>query len=317
MQDEARAAKTSAGALLRRGPLAGLLLPALVCLALAALAGCGNGTDVPPHAPVTLTDTPTGSSTSTPTGSPTGSSTGTTTGGTTPAATFGTADLEGKAYASTTVTGHRLAHGTHIELRFDQGRMAVFAGCNTMVAPYEVTGGVLRWTSPPATGMATCNAPLTAQDQWVKATFGNDLRVAGDTSGFTLSNNAVSMQFAPKQAPRLSSVLNRKWTLVGTFANGRSQAVPRGHRPPDVSVAADGTARLFTGCNAGRTKVAVKGQTLSFSGTTATSARCPTALKDVENTMLGVLRATADSATVEETQLVVLRGERGLVFVLA
>jgi heat shock protein HslJ len=315
-QDRGCTPSTPAGVSSRRSWVAALVAPTVVCLALLALAGCGDSTNVPPHAPVTLTDatTPTGMPTGTtsPTGTPTGG-----TAGTSPAATVTSADLDGKTYASTTVSGHSLAHATSIELTFNHGMMAVFAGCNTMVAPYEVSGGVLRWTSPPATGNARCNAPLTAQDGWVKSTFGKDLQLSGDVSAFTLSDGTVEMQFAPKQTPALSSVLNRKWTLAATVDNGRSTGFPSGHRPATVSVAADGTARLYTGCNAGRTKVAVAGRSLSFTATTASSTRCPRVLVPVENTMLAVLRGTADAATLQENRLVLLRGSRGLIFDLS
>ena len=58
--------------------------------------------------------------------------------------------LNGKKFQSTTVTGHDLVPGTHITLTFESGQLGAQAGCNTMSAPYEVSGGTLRWTSEPA-----------------------------------------------------------------------------------------------------------------------------------------------------------------------
>jgi hypothetical protein len=40
-------------------------------------------------------------------------------------------------------------------------------------------------------------------------------------------------------------------------------------------------------------------------------------LVPVENTMLAVLRGTADAATLQENRLVLLRGSRGLIFDLS
>jgi heat shock protein HslJ len=106
------------------------------------------------------------------------------------------ADLDGASYVSTQVTGHDLVADTQIQLRFSSGSLSTSAGCNVMSGPYDVDGGVLRWTGPAASTMMACSDELTAQDVWLTQLFTDGAEVAVDGSTLTLTSDQVTIEFA-------------------------------------------------------------------------------------------------------------------------
>ncbi len=107
-----------------------------------------------------------------------------------------TADLDGASYVSTHVTGHDLVADTQIQLGFDSGSLSTYAGCNLMSGPYDVVGGVVRWTGPAASTMMACSDELTAQDAWLTQLFTDGADVAVDGSTLTLTSGQVTIEFA-------------------------------------------------------------------------------------------------------------------------
>ena len=78
--------------------------------------------------------------------------------GTPVATSLSASDLDGSTYESTSVEGHELVEGTTVQVEFEDGSMAVSAGCNTQFGPYDVTDGVLMWTGPAASSMTKAKA---------------------------------------------------------------------------------------------------------------------------------------------------------------
>lgn len=165
--------------------MAALLRPAIVCLALAALAACsGNSTYAPAATPYTFTPSPAATPSPTGTASPGGS--------------IAMSDLAGNAYTSTAVQGHTLVPRTAVKIRFGPRTMAVTAGCNQMFGRYGLTDDTLNWTSTPVTTSKRCTPELTAQDQWLRTTFRRGLRVSGDpTTALRLSNAVARITLSP------------------------------------------------------------------------------------------------------------------------
>jgi heat shock protein HslJ len=101
-----------------------------------------------------------------------------------------TADLEASTFSSADVSGHDLVDGSTITLSFQDGTMAVKAGCNAQTAEYEVADGTLRWTGPvAATKMACPTDDLAAQDQWLAGLFTDGMDAALDGGRLTLTND--------------------------------------------------------------------------------------------------------------------------------
>ena len=99
-----------------------------------------------------------------------------------------TADLEASTFSSTDVSGRDLVAGSTITLSFQEGTMAVKAGCNAQTAEYEVADGTLRWTGPPAsTKMACPTSDLADQDQWLAGLFTDGMDASLDNGTLTLT----------------------------------------------------------------------------------------------------------------------------------
>ena len=111
-------------------------------------------------------------------------------------------------------------------------------------------------------------------------------------------------------------MLGRSWTAVGTIADGATTRLPCVRRGPPSTSRTDGLARLFTGCNSGRTTVQVDGDTLSFANTRVTQGNCQGPARLTEQTVLSVLDGPADNAELHEKVLIVTKGDQGLVFQL-
>jgi heat shock protein HslJ len=100
-----------------------------------------------------------------------------------------TGDLEASTFSSNDVSGHDLVEGSTITLSFQEGTMAVKAGCNTMTGEYDVSDGTLKWTRPPAaTRMACPTGDLADQDQWLTQLFTDGMDASLDGGTLTLTN---------------------------------------------------------------------------------------------------------------------------------
>ena len=98
-------------------------------------------------------------------------------GGTEPSASDG---AEETALAGTFVTealaGHQLVEGSKLSVAFEEGSMAVSAGCNTLFGAYVDDDG-LHWDSEPAGTMKACDPELEEQDAWLTTLFTEGLSI--------------------------------------------------------------------------------------------------------------------------------------------
>ncbi len=227
-----------------------------------------------------------------------------------------TADLAAVSFVSTRVEGRELVAGTEILLVFELGTMAVSAGCNTMFGEFQVDDGILRWSSGPAQTMKLCNEELSAQDAWLTELFTDGASASYDGSNLVLTAGDVTIELAEQSAEEkdLSALLGRRWTVLGTIADGATQRLPRRGQRPSIGVRANGFSRLNTGCNTGRTVVRVRDGTLVFGPTTTTRRVCPQPEREIERRVLAVLDGRSDAVYTHDDVLVVTKGSSGLVF---
>jgi heat shock protein HslJ len=227
-----------------------------------------------------------------------------------------TADLAAVSFVSTRVEGRELVAGTEILLVFELGTMAVSAGCNTMFGEFQVDDGILRWSSGPAQTMKLCNEELSAQDAWLTELFTDGASASYDGSNLVLTAGDVTIELAEQSAEEkdLSALLGRRWTVLGTIADGATQRLPRRGQRPSIGSAPNGFSRLNTGCNTGRTVVRVRDGTLVFGPTTTTRRVCPQPEREIERRVLAVLDGRSDAVYTHDDVLVVTKGSSGLVF---
>jgi heat shock protein HslJ len=77
-------------------------------------------------------------------------------------------DVVGHSYTSTSVTGHTMAPGTKVTLRFGtDGKLSAGAGCNTLSGNYLIQNGQLVAGQLAMTEMACIPASRQAQDAWL------------------------------------------------------------------------------------------------------------------------------------------------------
>lgn len=224
------------------------------------------------------------------------------------------AALDGTSYTSTSVEGRELAPGSAIEMSFEDGSMSVWAGCNTLFGPYEVSGTTLSWTTDPAASMMMCEPVLAEQDQWLTGLLTAGVTATGDSAALTLEGDGVTIELASAPADDLEGLLGRTWTGLGTVSEGAVSRLPVDTRRPRLDVGPDGLARVFTGCRSGRTTVRIDGETIDFANTTVQRGRCTGAAGRTDRAVLALLDGPSDNAELHESLLVVTRGGRGLLF---
>lgn len=142
------------------------IVPAALLLAALPLAGCGSEDDSASEPPASVTAD----------------------------------DLDGSSYASTEVTGHELVEGTRVQVSFEDGVLAVSAGCNTMSGEYDVTGEQLAWSGEPAATMMGCLEDVAAQDQWLTSLFQSGVTVRLVDGELELTQDDVVLTLEPSDS---------------------------------------------------------------------------------------------------------------------
>ncbi len=222
--------------------------------------------------------------------------------------------LAGRTYTSTAVTGRELVSADPVMITFDDGQMSVSAGCNTMFGAFALEGDTLAWTQQPGSTLMACDEELEEQDAWLADLLTTGVTAKSDGASLTLASGDVTIELADGSGPDLSSLFGRNWTVVGTIRDGRTVRLPVRMTPPRLDVRKNGTARLNTGCNTGRTVVRVTDDGLEFGPTTTTRVACRQPAREIERRVLAVLDGPADHVSFDGSVLVVIRGETGLMF---
>lgn len=107
-------------------------------------------------------------------------------------------ELDGRAFTSVRVDGHRLVKDTRIQLGFDGADVSANAGCNHLFGTAAVDGDVLVVSSMGGTEMG-CPDGLNDQDAWLTEFLGAGPTavLAGDT--LTLTGGDVVIELAEQQ----------------------------------------------------------------------------------------------------------------------
>jgi heat shock protein HslJ len=197
------------------------------------------------------------------------------------------AELSGRSFASTEVTGHELVAGSTIEMFFDADRVSIRAGCNSMNGGYRVTDGVLQTPGPMASTMMACDEPLMDQDLWVAAFLADGARVTLEGDALTLTGAAATITLAEVADTPL---VGTTWTVTGVVAGEAVSSIPA-DAVASMTIAEDGTVAVETGCNTGSGSVEVGATTLNFGPIATTKRACiDEAVSDLEASVLAALQ---------------------------
>lgn len=223
-----------------------------------------------------------------------------------------TADLDGSAFASTSVEGHDLVAGSTVRLTFEKGTLSANAGCNTMSAPYAVTDGRLAWTGDVRSTLIGCPDDLAQQDLWLSDLLQQGADATLDGDDLTLVSGDVTLHLQRETTDPAAAFLGQTWTVTETITGQSAATLPTGVSAPTLDVASDGTVQLDTGCNRGHTTVTAEGDTLTFAPAGITRKACPPPADQVEQAVLQTLDGPV-AVTVDGTTATLTNGSSGLV----
>ena len=195
------------------------------------------------------------------------------------------ADLSGKGFASSEVTGYELVDGSEITMNFLDGRVSVNAGCNTMNGGFEITDGTFVASQFAATMMA-CQQPLMDQDMWLSEFLASSPAIAVDGSTLTLTGADASITLDEIQP---AALVGTTWTVTGTVATEAVSTVPM-DTAASITIADDGTVAVNTGCNTGSGSVEITDTTLVFGPIASTLIGCEPDVAQLESSVLAVLQ---------------------------
>ena len=151
------------------------------------------------------------------------------------------ADLAGRTFVSTTVTGFELIDGTAIRISFEEDHLSASAGCNTVGGAYTVENGLLSVSEPSATLMA-CDPKLMTQDDQLIGFLTDDpsITVSGDV--LTLTGADVTVEMRQDSGEDGAPLVGTSWTLDSIVDGDTAASVPSGVEPPTLEISDAGEA---------------------------------------------------------------------------
>lgn len=228
------------------------------------------------------------------------------------------ASLDGLKFESTRVSGRTLVEGTAVVLAFDDGRLTVGAGCNTMSGPYRIEGGRLRLESGLASTAMGCDEELMEQDGWVAELLTDGPSVSRSGPTLTVSGGSVVITLEEPGSGVEVPLVGTVWALESIVEGDTVSSVPAGVETPTIGIDDQGEVALFAGCNRGGAHVELDGGRATFGPFRLTKKACGSPASEVEAAVVAVLHGGVDLALDGDRLSVTATGagdaSRGLVF---
>jgi heat shock protein HslJ len=175
-------------------------------------------------------------------------------------------DLDGRTFLSTAVTGQTLIEGTQVAVSFEEGNVAVVAGCNTQFGAYAIEDDMLVMKVPAST-MMMCDDESTAQDAWIAEMLGGPPTIGLDGDTLTLADDDITITLV--DADGLDAQAGDALGLWSIDSLGDEDA------PEGASlVVSEDTVSLATGCNRATGGYTVDGDTVTVGPLAATLMAC-------------------------------------------
>jgi heat shock protein HslJ len=198
--------------------------------------------------------------------------------------------LEGRSFVVTSAEGYEVVPDSQIQITFEDGRIGISAGCNSMGSQYRVEGGVLSVGDMITTEMA-CEPPLMAQDAFISNFVPNTtLTLDGDT--LTMAKDAVTLTLTDSEVanPDLP-IEGTTWLVNGIVANQAVSSMPLG---VEASLVFEGgNVNVNAGCNTGSGSAELGEGTITFGAIATTRMACEGPAMDAESQILQVLQGDA------------------------
>jgi heat shock protein HslJ len=221
-----------------------------------------------------------------------------------------TADLAGRTFVSTAVTGFDLIEGTEVRISFEEDHLSASAGCNTVGGAYAVENSILSVSEPSATLMA-CDPKLMTQDDRLIGFLTDDPTIAMSGDGLTLSGADVTVKLQDDAGQPGAPLTGTVWTLDSVVDGDTASSVPNGVEPPTLEISDAGEASVFTGCNRGGGSVEVSETSLTFGPLRLTKMACGDEAATVEAAVTSIIDGTVDYS-INGDVLTVAKGPQAL-----
>ncbi len=214
--------------------------------------------------------------------------------------------LDGHTFVATDVVGQTLVPDTELTMTFEDGRLAVLAGCNTMMGGYLIPDDVLIVDTLAQTQMA-CEPERHAQDEWVALLIRNGPTLTRAVGTLTLASEDVTVTFDEQSDPPADSLDGAAWGMVTLDGPGGSLTAPEGA----YLAYADGRIAISTGCNSGSADVEVADDVITVGPMALTRMACVGDVMEFETAVVQLL-GTPLEYTLESGDLTLSDGESTL-----
>jgi len=211
-----------------------------------------------------------------------------------PASQTGGGDLTGKVWALTQLASKPPVAGTGISAQFGaDGKVSGSAGCNRYTGTYTTSGNSITFSSPMATTMMMCDAPVMEQESAYLKALGEAKTYAVKDDQLTLAganNNSLAVYKAQTQ-----DLAGTSWEAVN-YNNGKQAVVGV---ITDTTLTADfgkdGTLSGKAGCNTYSGGYKTNGNQITIGPLASTMMACdqPAGVMDQETQYLAALQSAA------------------------
>ncbi|HYI60549.1 MAG TPA: META domain-containing protein [Acidimicrobiales bacterium] len=231
--------------------------------------------------------------------------------------------LAGRTFVATEMTEdgapRPLVEGTELRLAFAEDELRISAGCNSISRSYRFTGSGIELGDEAAATLIGCDPAREAQDEWITEVLSGSVEAEVDGDTLVLTSGATTLtlldrETASPDVPLVGTTWTLDTVLEGTSADGTASSVPG--PTATLTLAADGTYVLDTGCNTGSGTVEVADGTLAFAAPELTRAACEGDTVTTEAAVVALLDGEV-AYEIEERRLTLTAGDRGLGFAAA
>ena len=230
--------------------------------------------------------------------------------------------VSGREFISVSVSENgadrALVDGTIISMRFyDDNRVNVSAGCNSISGNYEIADGILQMDMMGMTEMG-CDPDRHAQDEWISDVLSANpaITLTGDelVLEVTLDDGTmVRLELLDEEVaiPDVS-LTGTLWT-VDTLFDEMAASNASWENPATITFSEDGTLSFFDGCNSGSGTYSVTGTTITFGeDMLSTTMACEEELTTMLESHVGQVLTGEVTFEIDQDHLTLMKDDVGL-----
>lgn len=207
--------------------------------------------------------------------------------------------------------GFQPVAGSTVRVFFRENEAGFHGGCNSHGGHYQLSDGVLSFSSLDSTAIG-CSAALMEQDDWLAAfmTARPRLTLVGDD--LTLRSSAATLVFRDRVvADPDRPLVGTPWTVLDHITGGTATAYSLADKPT-LAFGADGRVTVETTCNTGDGAFIAEGAKVTLNGMHYTTGPCDGLRSVVDQHLRAVLADGELTVKIVAARLTLMRGEVGV-----